>query len=260
MRVEARSLRFRWEPGAVPAVDGVSLAAGGGELVAVVGPNGAGKSTLLALLAGWIRPVAGTVALDGRPLATYSGRERARRIAYLPQQVVPLYDLTVGELAATGRHPWGGPLPGPPLADPAVARALEATGLRSLAGRPLAALSGGERQRALLASVLAQETPALLLDEPTAALDLHHAVAIFRLLARQAAAGRTVLTVTHDLTLAAQFADRIVLLDRGREAASGPPSAVLTEAALRATYGPEVLVRPHPETGRPAVLPRRGAP
>ncbi len=258
MSLVAEHLCHRWEPGGPEAVRDLSLALAPGELLAVVGPNGSGKSTLLALLAGWLRPVSGRVVLEGRPLETLRPGERARSLAYLPQQVAPLYDLTVAELAATGRYPWGGPVPGSPVDDPSVARALTATGLDALASRPFGTLSGGERQRALLASVLAQETRWMLLDEPTAALDLHHAVTIFHLLGEAAAGGRGVLVVTHDLNLASLHATRIALLSGGTLEAVGPPEAVLTTERLERAYGPEVLVSRHPETGRPAVLPRRG--
>jgi len=256
----ARGLRFAWEADAPPAVDGVSLELRPGELLALVGPNGSGKSSLLAVLAGWRPPREGSVELERRSLASFRPRDRARLLAYLPQQVAPLYDLTVAELTATGRYPWGGPVPGPPVDDPAVARALEATGLTGLARRGFGTLSGGERQRALLASVLAQETRWMLLDEPTASLDLHHAVAIFRLLEAAASGGRGVLVVTHDLNLAALFATRVALMRGGRLEAVGPPGEVLTATLLQRAYGPEVLVGPHPEGGRPSVLPRRGVP
>ena len=258
MSLTAEDLLFRWEPGAVPAVNGVSLELGPGELVALVGPNGSGKSSLLALLAGWRRPEAGEVRLEGRPLAAFPPRERARRLAFLPQQVAPLYELTVAELVATGRYPWLGGVPSPGPGDPAVRRALAAADLEPLADRPFGSLSGGERQRALVAATLAQEPRWLLLDEPTASLDLHHAVAIFRVLEASARDGLGVLVVTHDLNLAALFASRVVLLRGGRLEGLGPPEEVLTAESLRRAYGPEVLVTVHPATGRPAVLPARG--
>ena len=258
MTLAARDLRFAWERGGPDAVNGVSLGLEPGELLVLVGPNGSGKSTLLALLSGWLGPDAGGVALDGVALGRVRPRERARRLAYLPQRVAPLYDLTVAELVATGRYPWGGTVPGPPVDDPVVGRALAATGLARLAERPFGTLSGGERQRALLASVLAQETRWLLLDEPTAALDLHHAVAIFHLLEAAAAEGRGVLAVTHNLNLAALFATRVGLMCAGRLEALGEPGDVLTAPLLERAYGPEVLVGSHPEAGRPSVLPRRG--
>ncbi len=258
MSLRAEGLRYRWEAGREPAVDGVSLEVGPGELVAVVGPNGSGKSTLLALLSGWRHPEAGRVLLDGRPLGTLRPRERARLLAFLPQQVVPLYELTVAELVATGRYPWLRGVPAPGRRDPAVERALAAADLEALAERPFGSLSGGERQRALVAATLSQEPRWLLLDEPTASLDLHHAVAIFRVLQASAEEGLGVLVVTHDLNLAALFASRVALLQRGRLAGLGRPEEVLTGHTLGRAYGPEVLVTVHPATGRPAVLPCKG--
>ena len=256
MTLRASGLVFSWRRGAPPAVDGVDLAIGPGELVAVVGPNGAGKSTLLGLLSGWLRPSAGTVELQGRPLSRWPARERARRLALLPQDAAPLYDLTVLEVVATGRHPHRGPWAPLDLHDRRiVAAVMAATDTAPLRDRSFATLSGGERQRVLLASVLAQEPAVLLLDEPTASLDLHHGVEVFRHLARAAREGTGVLAVTHDLNLAALFADRVVLMDRGRTVRAGPPSRVLTADTLRAVYGPDLAVVAHPTADRPAVLP-----
>ncbi len=258
MTLAAESLRFAWERGTSPAVEGVSFELGQGELLVLVGPNGSGKSTLMALLAGWLRPQSGRVLLEGRPLGEVRPRDRARRLAYLPQQVAPLYDLTVAELVATGRYPWRSGVPTPSTADPAVDRAIVAADLEGLAGRSFHSLSGGERQRALIASVLAQETRWMLLDEPTASLDLHHAVGVFRVLEEAAERGSGVLAVTHDLNLAALFADRVGLVRDGRLAGLGTPEEVLTPDVLQAAYGPEVLVEGRSDSERPAVLPRRG--
>jgi len=254
--LRARGLTFAWHRGAPPAVAGVDLRVGPGELVAVVGPNGAGKSTLLGLLSGWLRPAAGSVELEGRPLARWPARDRARRLALLPQDAAPLYDLTVREVVAMGRHPHRGAWAPLDARDRRViAAVLAATDTSDLRDRPFATLSGGERQRVLLASVLAQEPAVLLLDEPTASLDLHHGVEVFRHLARAAREGTGILAVTHDLNLAALFADRILLMDRGRAVREGPPGEVLTAATLRPVYGADLAVVPHPTADRPAVLP-----
>jgi iron complex transport system ATP-binding protein len=195
------------------------------------------------------------VELDGTPLGTIPHRRRARLLAYLPQQVTPLYDLSVAELVESGRYPWSGPWRGADSGgDHAVRRALDATDTAHLARRDFGSLSGGERQRCLVAAVLAQEPQWLLLDEPTASLDLHHAVGVFRVLRRTAREGRGVLAVTHDLNLAGLFADRIVLLAGGRKLAEGPVDRVLCREVLAPAYGELVVVR-HPGTGRPAVLP-----
>ncbi len=256
MKLRASQLVFSWDRGLPPAVDTLSLELSPGQLTVVAGPNGSGKSTLLALLAGLVEPDAGTVELNGVAMARIPRRQRARLLAYLPQQVTPLYDLSVRDLVASGRYPWAGPWGGPdPGGDDAVRRALEATDTAHLAHREFGSLSGGERQRCLVAAVLAQEPRWLLLDEPTASLDLHHAVEVFRVLQRTAHRGRGVLAVTHDLNLAGVFADRIVLLSGGRKHAEGPVDSVLRQDVLAAAYGAELVVVRHPVSGRPAVLP-----
>jgi len=259
MKLCVRGLTFSWERHAPPAVEKLSLELEPGGLTVVVGPNGSGKSTLLALLAGLLPPREGEVLLDGISMARIPPRRRARWLAYLPQQVTPLYDLTVRELVTTGRYPWGTPWAGAdPDGEGAVARALDATDTGHLAPRRFGALSGGERQRCLVAAVLAQETQWLLLDEPTVSLDLHHAVDVFRVLRRTAGKGRGVLTVTHDLNLAALFADRVILLSGGHKRAEGPVERVFSQEELEAVYGPGLTVLRHPATGRPAVLPGKG--
>lgn len=229
-----------------------------GTCTGVVGPNGSGKSTLLKLAAGVLTPEAGEVRIDGVPLAGLRRRDIALRLGYLPQEAPALYDFTVGEVAAMGRyaHQDGGPGLNTARDVEAVAAALRAVAMDGLAGRPLSHLSGGERRRALIAAVLAQEPRAVLLDEPTAGLDPHHAAALFRLLHRLAATGLAVLIVTHDLNLASLFCGRLVLVDRGAVAQEGSPREVLTPESLRRLYGDELLVRAHPQCAdRPVVLP-----
>lgn len=259
MSLAARGLTFAYAEGAAPAVSGVDLELDPGELIVVVGPNGSGKSTLLALLAGWRRPQAGGVLLDDRPLASLSHRERARQVAYLPQAVAPLYDLTVREVVASGRHPHRGPWGIGNGGDrAAIDEAMAATATAELASREFASLSGGEQQRVLVASVFAQQPRWLLLDEPTASLDVHHRVAVLDVLRAAVGRGSGVVLVTHDLNLAALFADRVVLLVEGRRHATGAPAEVLVQSLLEAAYGPELIVVQHPEVPRPVVLPRSG--
>lgn len=256
MKLRTSKLIFSWDRTLPPAIDTLSLELSPGQLTVVAGPNGSGKSTLLALLSGLIQSDAGTVELDGAAMTRIPRRQRARLLAYLPQQVTPLYDLSVRELVASGRYPWAGPWGGvDPGRDDAVRRALEATDTVHLAHRGFGSLSGGERQRCLVAAVLAQEPRWLLLDEPTASLDLHHAVEVFRVLQRTARLGRGVVVVTHDLNLAGLFADRIVLLSGGRKHAEGSAEQVLRQEVLAAAYGAELVVVRNPVSGRPAVLP-----
>ena len=252
-RLELQDVTFGYAD--TPVLEGLSLAVRAGERLALVGPNGAGKSTLLRILAGTVRPARGSVRLDGVPLETMPGAERARRIAYVPQECRVAFDFTVYELVLMGRSPWLGWLGVEGARDLAeVDRALAFTETRSLAERPVSHLSSGERQRVLLARAIAQNAQTILLDEPTAFLDLGHQVRIHRLLATlNAERGATVLFVSHDLGLAARHASRLVVLHRGRIAADGPPADVLTPALLHDVYGVEARIRADADTGSPSV-------
>lgn len=227
--IAAEALVVRLDGRAV--LDRVSVAVAPGELVALVGPNGAGKSTLLRALAGLAPPSAGTVTLDGRPVAALAPRLRARRIAWLDQGARAAWGMTVREIAALGRLPHGD------AAEAPVAAALAAVGLAAMAGRRIDRLSGGEARRAMIARVLATEPAAMLLDEPCADLDPAQAFAVMRLLRDQAAAGRAVLVVLHDLALAARYADRMVLLESGRVVADAAADAVMQDAVAGRVFG-----------------------
>ncbi|HWH29682.1 MAG TPA: heme ABC transporter ATP-binding protein [Mycobacteriales bacterium] len=227
-----------------------------GELVAVVGPNGAGKSSLLHVLAGDLPASSGSVEVDGVPIGAWSARDLAQRRAVLPQAHTVAFPFSVLEVVRMGRAPWHGTCAAVDD-DAAVGRALQTVQLTELAARPFSQLSGGEQARAALARVLAQETPLVLLDEPTAALDLHHAEQVLRHARTLADAGRSVVAVLHDLDLAGAHADRVVLVGAGRLVAVGGPEQVLSEALLSQTYGADVEVLRHPRTGSPLVLPRR---
>jgi iron complex transport system ATP-binding protein len=237
----------------------VRLAVAPGELVALVGPNGAGKSTALAVLAGDLAPMRGSATLDGRNITTYSAAALALRRAVLPQSSALLFDFVVEDVVALGRAPHARHATA--AHDAAVVRAaLAATDLLAFAQRRYTVLSGGERARVHLARALAQiwdgKGAYLLLDEPTAALDLahqQHALAIAR---RWARGGAGVLAVLHDLSLAAQHADRLVLLADGRVLAEGSPDTVLTAGNIRAAYGIDSVICPHPTEGHPVVFPR----
>ncbi len=226
-----------------PVVDDVSLVVEEGEWVALIGPNGAGKTTLLRAIAGLVR-YDGTVGLDADRAATLSRRERARRIAVVPQEPETPAWLTVGEYVLLGRTPHLGPLAREGVVDgEATARALARLDLWALRDRPLGTLSGGERQRAVVARALAQEASVILLDEPTTALDIGHQQQALELLDQlRADAALTLVAAIHDLTLAAQYADRVVLLDEGRVVADGPPGEVLSEEAVAVHFGATVRV------------------
>lgn len=237
--------------GATPVVRGASLAVARGELVALIGPNGAGKTTVARLAAGLLRPSSGTVRVDGRDPATAPRRALARTLAYLPQRYELAFPFTALEVVLMGRY---ARQRGPGLdsaEDEAAARAaLGRCDVADLADRRFDALSGGERRRVVLAQALCQGADAIVLDEPTAALDPAHALAVARALAEERDRGAAVLIVTHDLDLAARFADRIVALAAGRVIADGPPADVLGDAAVAAAFGVTLHVGALPGGGR----------
>jgi iron complex transport system ATP-binding protein len=215
-----------------------------GEIHAVVGPNGSGKSTLLRGLAGIWPLESGSVSLDGRPLGAFRRRDIARRIAYVPQDTRLEWAFTVGEIVAMGRHPHRGRFDRETEADRrAVRLALERCDLASLEDRMVNTLSGGERQRVLIARSLAVEPDFILLDEPTASLDVQHALEVLDLCAGLAAAGHAVALATHDLNAAARYASTVTLIDGGRIAGAGPRDEVLTPPTVRRVFGvrPELL-------------------
>ena len=240
---------------AEPVLRGVDLRLEPGEVVALIGPNGAGKSTLLRAAGGVLRPRAGRALLHDRDMATLKPRDIARQIAVVPQEGPVPAGLIVREMVGMGRTPYMRMLLGPTSRDrEAVDWALDAAGVTDLAERFVDELSGGERQRVILARALAQEPRLLLLDEPTANLDLHHQVAMLELvrgLTRER--GLSVLAAVHDLQLAALYCDRVALMQAGRILSDGPPEAVLTEALLLQTFGQRVVLSPHPTHGVPLV-------
>ncbi len=259
----ARDARYRYPAGAADALAGVDIDAAPGEMVAILGPNGAGKSTLLKLLLGVLDPTGGVAEYEGAPAAGWEPVERARRIGVLPQHEEPAFPVTVGELVEMGRYPHLGPWRRPGPADrAAVASALERCRVADLAARPFTTLSGGERQRARLARALAQEPEALALDEPTASLDVAHEMEIWEILREEAARGFAVLLTTHHLNLAARYADRLVLMDRGRVAASGPATEVLRAEIVSRVYGWPVRIQAmeEPQGRAPQVVPQRPDP
>jgi len=229
-----------------------------GELVAVAGPNGSGKTTLLRAAARALAPREGRVLLDGRDLYRETDAAAAgRAIAVVPQEAAIEFEFLVKEIVLMGRHPHLGRFDVESDHDRAVARgAMERTGTWELRDRPITELSGGERRRVLLARALAQEAKLLLLDEPTAHLDLHFQVETLRIVRSHVAAGGAAVAVLHDLNLAAACATRLVLLKEGRIAADGPTDKMLDQGRLREVFGPDVIVRPHPDGG-PLVLPGR---
>jgi iron complex transport system ATP-binding protein len=255
--LEARGLAHAF--GATPVLRGVDLELAPGKLVVVVGPNGAGKTTLLRALSGVLRTDQGVVTLDGTEIQTKTRREIAQRVAVVPQEGAVPFPFRVREMVALGRAPFLGPFGRESQSD--VARtesALAALGLEPLAERAYPTLSGGEKRRVLLARALAQGVDVWLLDEPTASMDLGHGLFCFEWLAEwlRAAPARGVLLVTHELGLAARFADELVLLVRGQVLARGEPAQVLTAERIAEVYGVEARVE-RDASGRLVVSPLR---
>jgi iron complex transport system ATP-binding protein len=223
-------------------------------VVALVGPNGAGKTTLLRALAGLL-PADGAIRLDGEVVAALSVRERARRFAYLPQDQGVHWPLPARDVVALGRFPHGAVDPArlPRRDAEAVERAMQATDVVDFADRSINALSGGERSRVLLARALAVEAPIVLADEPTASLDPRHQLEVMRLLRAAAEDDAVVFVVTHDLGLAARFADTVVVLDAGRVAAAGPPAQALSPSVLAEVFRVGAFRADH--AGEPVIVP-----
>jgi len=252
--LETRGLGFAYAQ--APVLDDVCLNLHAGEMLGVVGPNGSGKSTLLRLLSGVLRPTRGEVRVRGRALSSYTRRDLCREIAVVPQDTMIEFPFSVAEVVLMGRSPHLGGFAFERHRDLEVARqAMRRTGVLGLAHRSIHEISGGERQRVVVARALAQETSILLLDEPTSFLDIRHEVEIYDLLHDVQAEGRGVLTVLHDLNLAALYCDRVLLLDRGRVVRSGRPAEVLTYAVLTEVYETEIYVAPNDITGAMNVLP-----
>jgi iron complex transport system ATP-binding protein len=243
------------------ALHDVSIRVDRGSLTGLLGPNGCGKTTLLSLMAGVQRPERGAITLDGTDVTRLTRRQVAQRVASVPQETHPAFDYSVMEMVLMGRHPHLGrfALEGP--ADMAIAgEMLASTGTAHLADRSYMTLSGGEKQRVIIASALAQSADLLLLDEPTASLDLGYQLEIASLLARlNRERGVTIVLATHDLNLAATLCTHAVMIRAGSVLAQGPTADVLTTAGIRDLYGVDADVRFHPEAGHLTVVPLRRA-
>jgi iron complex transport system ATP-binding protein len=239
--IEARGVRYAYAAGGREAVAGVSFGVPRGKLSALVGANGSGKSTLVRLLGGVLRPTAGEVFFEGRPLSSLEPRARARRIAYVPQTIATVFPFTALEVVLTGRSPHTPRFRFESDDDLGVARAaLAAVDAGHLEARPVTELSGGERQLVALARALAQEPRCLLLDEPSSALDLKHRAGLIRHLRRlRDTSGMTALVVTHDLALLDPAFDHLFAVREGTLAASGTPEEVLRDEVLREVYADE---------------------
>jgi iron complex transport system ATP-binding protein len=250
-----RSVGFHYSGAARTTVDDATFDIETGEVTAVIGPNGAGKSTLLRLLLGALKPASGTVTFDGRPLDAWPRRELALAVGVVPQEETePIF--TVREIVAMGRYPRLGPWRREgPVDRAATERAMERSDVARFRDRWISTLSGGEQQRVRLARALAQEPRALVLDEPTAFLDVRHEMTTFELLRGLRAEGTTVVLVTHNINLAARYADTLVLMANGRIAAQGRPVDVLIESSVAEIYEWPVSIVAC-DDGAPQVLPK----
>ena len=256
--LEFRDVCVRYPRRDVRALDGVSLAAKSGMITAVVGPNGSGKSTLVRTLLRRVPIEIGTIHVNDRPLSAIDAREFARTVAVVPQREEPVLPLSVAEFVALGRHPHRGSLSALTSADnAAIDRAIELAGVGDTIHRSTDQLSGGEWQRVRIARALAQDTPIIVLDEPTAFLDIAHEMAVFELLDSLATRERAVLLISHQLNLVARFAGRIVLLHRGRVAADGTSADVMQGAILEGVYEWPLVITRDPAVGAPSLLPLR---
>jgi iron complex transport system ATP-binding protein len=253
MLLEADSLTFAY--GRRPVLEDVSFGLQRGEWLTVVGPNGAGKSTLLRCLLGLVRPQRGEVRVEGRPLFRLSRREIACRLALLPQSTEIPFGFRVREVVATGRTPHLGRFQPMSAADHAlVDQALLATDTAELAERPVTQLSGGESQRVFLARAFAQDTPILVLDEPTTNLDLFHERTLLDQVRRRQEQGTAVLAVLHDLNLAARYANRVLVLSEGKVAALGTPEQIFTPELISNIFRVEPLIMRDPQSEQVRIL------
>jgi len=257
----ADNVSFRYAAGAPLVLDGVTVRLTDGALAGILGPNGSGKTTLLRLLSGTRRPTSGRVLLGDRPLDRLSRREASRQIAVVPQETELAFEYRAIEIVLMGRHPHLGVFTVEGPEDLRIARdAMTATGTNHLEDRPFHELSGGEKQRVVIAAALAQSATLLLLDEPTASLDLGYQLEISSLLSRLNQDHRVTMAIsTHDLNLAAAICRELILMRDGRVLAAGPTNEVLTPENIRLLYDVEADVQINSETGHMTVVPIRRA-
>ncbi len=241
--------------GAKKILEAVSFYADRGEILGIIGPNGSGKTTLLKAMSRIVAPDSGEVRLSEQGLGTFSFRDLAQQVAVVPQEISISFDYTVREIVMMGRHPYIGRFASETARDLEICdRAMRLANVTHIAGSSVHEISGGERQRVLIARALAQDPKVLLLDEATSNLDISHQIEILNII-KGLTEDITVISVFHDLNLAAYYCDRLIVLKDRRVYAAGPPKDVLTRETLNTVYGIDALVKPHPLTGKPYILP-----
>lgn len=257
-RLHADTVTLKYDERTV-ATD-LSVAIPDASFTVIVGPNACGKSTLLRALSRLLKPTSGKIILDGGDIASLPAKETARRLGLLPQSSIAPEGITVADLVARGRYPHQSFLRQWSEADEiAVARAMEATRITELSDRPVDELSGGQRQRVWIALVLAQDTPILLLDEPTTYLDIAHQIELLDLLAQLNKQGRTVVAVLHELNHACRYASHLIAMREGALIAQGKPSDIVTEKLVEEVFGLTSIIIPDPVSGTPLIVPKSSA-
>jgi len=254
--IQAKDIAFSYSD--QPLFDGLGVAVGKGEFVGLVGPNGSGKTTFLNILSRVLRPSRGSILIDGSDIESFSARALARKIAVVPQETGIIFPFSVSEVVLMGRAPHLQSILESEEDFEIAMEAMEMTGVDHLASRPVTNLSGGEKQGVFIARALAQRPSILLLDEPTAFLDIKHQVDIYDILTRlNRERGMTILAVSHDLNLAAHYCERVLVFKEGSLMFDGLPQEAITTDTIRDVYGTDVVVRMNDQTGRPFVLPIR---
>ena len=253
--IQVKDLQFAYN--GCTLLKGLNLQVKEGELHGIIGPNGAGKSTLLRLIAGLLKPASGSILLENKPAETYTPKEKAKILSFVFQENYTGFPFTVREMVLMGRHPHQTTVMSDSREDQKIAdECLDLMGMSDYRDREFRSLSGGEKQRAAIASVLAQQTPVILFDEPTAYTDIHFQSEIYSLVHRITREKKlTSLVVTHDINLASLYCDKVSVLTKGEIPASGPPNEVLTEEILTQTYNSALKVINHPDENVPLVIP-----
>ncbi len=255
--IKAEKISFSY-PGSNWTFGPLDLEITGNVLTGIIGPNGSGKSTLLSILSKHIQS-SGKINFSGKPIQDFTSKEFSKLVGFLPQKVTTQFDFTVKETVEFGRYSHAGTMGFLSEKDEKIVeKCLKETDLEKLEERMLSELSGGERQRVFLASVLAQEPEILLLDEPTTALDIHHQISFYNLICECVKKEMTVVLVTHDLTMASQFCNQLILMSDGKIIETGSPEQVIRQNLISDIYDENVKVAKHPDTGRPVVLPDVG--